>query len=414
MSDQDLKGTDTLLPAASISVFSRDQETLNAASAIADDWRFARVHLSAVDGDVVSAISKFSAEGSTDLVIIQTEDINDSFTERLGELSAYCDEDTAAIIIGPVNDVYLYRKLIEMGVSDYLVKPVTSEIFTDVIAKALIERLGVSDSSLIAFIGAKGGVGTSSIAQIAALCAAEKMGQKTMLLDAAGGWSPISVGMGFDPSATLFEVARAVEAKNEDAIKRVMFGASNKLNVLATGSDAMLDASISPAQYENILDNMMAKYPVTLVDLSCSENALKKAVLSRAHQIVVVTEPTVTSLRFSRSLLKEISVVRGGEQEDISLLVNKVGINKAHEVSLGDIQQALEFKPAGAIAFNTNIFMKHESDMDGILNDKEAPPVLSTIMKIIGKTISSGGSEKVSEEAEESGFFSGILGKMKT
>ena len=305
MSDQDLKGTDTLLPTAVISVFSNDKETLAAVAAMAKDWRFARVTIRAIEGDVDSAVSNFAQEGSTELVIIQTEDINDSFTERLGALSEHCDEDTAAIIIGPVNDVYLYRRLIEMGVSDYLVKPVTPEILTDVIAKALIERLGVSESTLMAFIGAKGGVGTSTVAQLSAWCAAEKMSQKTILLDAAGGWSPISVGTGFDPSATLFEVARAVEAQNEDALERVFFEATDRLNVLATGSDAMLDPSVSGAQYEAILDNLMAKYPVAIVDLSGADNAVKKAVLSRAHDIILVSEPTVSSLRFSRSLLKE-------------------------------------------------------------------------------------------------------------
>ena len=414
MSDQDLKGTDTLLPTAVISVFSNDKETLAAVAAMAKDWRFARVTIRAIEGDVDSAVSNFAQEGSTELVIIQTEDINDSFTERLGALSEHCDEDTAAIIIGPVNDVYLYRRLIEMGVSDYLVKPVTPEILTDVIAKALIERLGVSESTLMAFIGAKGGVGTSTVAQLSAWCAAEKMSQKTILLDAAGGWSPISVGTGFDPSATLFEVARAVEAQNEDALERVFFEATDRLNVLATGSDAMLDPSVSGAQYEAILDNLMAKYPVAIVDLSGADNAVKKAVLSRAHDIILVSEPTVSSLRFSRSLLKEISVVRGGEEDDISLLINKTGLNKAHEVALNDIEQALEFKPSGSIAHNPALFLKHESEMKNILADKEAQGIIDAILGILQEKISSKSTEKPSEEAASSGLLGGLLGKMKT
>jgi len=163
MSDVEQQFTDILLPSASVFVFSKDADTLESAGALKDDWRFARVGVEIVSGDVDSAIEQFKANGASDLIIIQTDEIDDSFTERLGELSNYCDEGTAAIIIGPVNDVYLYRQLIDMGISDYLVRPVKTEIITDVIVKALIKRLGISGSRLIAVIGAKGGVGTSVI-----------------------------------------------------------------------------------------------------------------------------------------------------------------------------------------------------------------------------------------------------------
>ena len=42
-------------------------------------------------------------------------------------------------------------------------------MLSDVIAKTLVSRLGVSGSRLIAFMGTKGGVGASSLAQMAAL-----------------------------------------------------------------------------------------------------------------------------------------------------------------------------------------------------------------------------------------------------
>ena len=146
-----------------------------------------------------------------------------------------------------------------MGVSDYLVRPIKPEVLQEVVAKALVSQLGVSGSRLIAFVGAKGGVGTSSLAQIAALTASETLENKTLLMDGAGGWSSLSVGIGFDPSATLHEIARAVETGNEDALERMFFQASEKLTLLASGADAMLDPFVAGAQYEAVLDNLMVK-----------------------------------------------------------------------------------------------------------------------------------------------------------
>jgi pilus assembly protein CpaE len=139
--------------------------------------------------------------------------MDESFMAKLEELASHCDEGTAAVIIGPVNDVYLYRQMIDMGISDYLVKPISSDVMAEVCAKTLIEKIGVKGSRLIAYIGAKGGVGTSLLGQTAALGVSQFMDQKTFLLDTCGGWSTLSVGLGFEPSTTLVEAARATDAQ---------------------------------------------------------------------------------------------------------------------------------------------------------------------------------------------------------
>jgi len=168
MSETEQDVTDILLPGAKIDVFTDDPETLETAQTMKNDWRFARVDVQAHKGDVSQAIETYKQKPSPDLMILQTEDIDESFTKKLAELSGYCDEGTAAVIIGPVNDVNLYRDLIDMGISDYLVRPVETERLAEVVARTLVDRLGVSSSRLIAFLGAKGGVGTSTLAQLSA------------------------------------------------------------------------------------------------------------------------------------------------------------------------------------------------------------------------------------------------------
>lgn len=406
------QATDILLPSARVVVFSTDEQTLASAEAAKDDWRFARVELDIIQGDVESAITSFQQNAACNLLILQTDSIDDNFTARLGELSGYCEEGTAAIVIGPDNDVYLYRKLIDMGVSDYLVRPIMPDVFSEVVAKTLISRLGVSGSRLIAFTGAKGGVGTSTFAQLCALLSARKMGQTTTLLDAAGGYSSLSVGLGFDPSSTLQEVARAVEAKKEDALKRMFFSVGDKLTVLSTGADALLDPSLSASQFEAILNNLMSKSPVVIVDLSCAEASVRKAVIARAHHTIVVTCPTITSLRFCRSLIKEISDVRGGDHGDVSLVVNKQGCSKAHEVIKTDIVEALEFEPEVYLPYLPSLFFKYECDMTDFDSDKDALPIITAFLPILSKTIAGKNSKNQDENQKNSGFIGDFLNKL--
>ncbi len=415
MSEAENQATDILLPAAGVAVFSRDPETLRNSAEIRSDWRFARVALDVTEGDVETAIRIFSDREAPALIMIQTETIDEAFLGRLETLSGLCSQDTAAVIIGPVNDVYLYRSLIEMGVSDYLVRPVMKNVISEVIAKTLIVRLGVSGSRLVAFLGSKGGVGASSIAQIMALGVSELMGQKSVLIDSSGGWSSLSVGMGFDPAGTLREISRAVDKKDEAGLKRMFIEQGERLSVMAGGGDALLDSTIAPDQYERFLDMLMVKAPVVLADLSASEPGLRKLLISRANHIVLVSTPTLTSLRFARSLIKEISDLRGGGKEELSLIINKAGQAKAYEVTSYEIQKAVELAPSANVPYLPALFMGNESNLHQVLQDREGLELLkATLLPVIRRTVAVDSDGYLDDKSDKkSGFLGSFLTKKK-
>jgi pilus assembly protein CpaE len=412
--DDTSQGTATLLPQSLVCVFSQDQNTIEAAGKIADDWRFARVNLDIRQGDVMSAAEYFKGTKSPNLVIIQTENIDESFSEKLAALAESCDENTAAVIIGPENDVYLYRKLIEMGISDYLVKPVSKDILAEVIAKTLINQLGTSGSRLLAFVGAKGGVGTSTIAQASGWGISQFLGQKTILVDISGGWATHAVGIGFEPTATLTEALRAAEKGDEESLARMIYKASDKFSVLATGSDAMLDQGVEKARLEKLLDMLMLKFPVVLVDISAAAPELKKAVLFRAHHIHLVTMASVACLRLARSILMEIKTLRGGKTSDVSLFVNMVGFAPSHELSKGDIQGAMEIIPHAFIVFDPKLFVGVETEDKKIIDDKAGIKIVhDTIIGLARKILKVDADVGLPDKEEkQGGLLSGMLGRL--
>lgn len=402
-----------LLPAARVSVFAEDENTIEVAQKLAQDWRFARVEITAQKGDVDAAIAHAAAHESPDLVIVQTETIDDAFGSKLEELAGNCDEGTAAVVIGPVNDVYLYRKLIDMGVSDYLVKPMNTDIMGNVMAKALIEKRGVSGSKLISFIGAKGGQGTSALAQAMAWGVSEVSGHKTVLLDCAGGWSGLGVGMGFEPLTTLDEALKAAAKGDEDSIKRVMFRASDKLEVLAQGSDQLFGPAADPDQVEGLLEYFLARTPVVIADLSHSAPVVAKMLISRSNMVVVVAQPVLSSLRLARSLIHEIKDIRGGGLDAVKLVLNMQGYAGADEVPKNDIKQAMEFEPSASIAFLPKVFVKSENDAAALIKTPEGLAVVKTILLPLVQTILAmdGDGSKPSASKVPGGILGGILGR---
>ena len=402
--------THILLPTARVDLFLKDKETTDAAQSLLNDWRFARVKDSVEEGNVETAINSYKEAKSPNLIIIETDTTDESFVESLGRLSEHCDENTSAIIIGPVNDVNLYRSLTSMGVSDYLVRPVPLETLSEIIAGNLIEKLGTKGSRLIAVVGAKGGVGTSSLTQGLSWGISENLNQKTFLMDAAGGWSSLSVGMGFEPATTLYEAVRAASNKDEDNLKRMFFKANDNLTVLSAGADPMLEASVHAQQYEELIDLMMVKYPVEVVDLSGAIPSLKRTVINRAHELIVVTTPTLPALRAARSLMQEVKLLKNGDLSSLDLIVNMEGMIPSKEVPKKDIADALDFKPSMTIPFDAKLFIGAENEGKKLTGHKAGVDIVNKLLPIARDVLDANKSKDTA--SDDSKGASGILGRI--
>src|SRR4051812_3934865 len=106
--------TSVLLPSSRVDFFVQDAGTTATAQKLAADWRFARVGIGIHPSGIEAAIAQYGQSSSPDLIIIETSDISDSFIQQLGGLAGVCGEGTEAVIIGPTNDVHLYRSLVGM------------------------------------------------------------------------------------------------------------------------------------------------------------------------------------------------------------------------------------------------------------------------------------------------------------
>ncbi|HEY8190591.1 MAG TPA: AAA family ATPase [Micavibrio sp.] len=417
MTEADTSYTSVLLPGSRVAMFANDAGSVDSFNALQNDWRFARVQMEHRPGGVDAAIAALKAGTVTpDLIIIETDTIDDGFTEKLETLAAHCPEGTAAIVIGPVNDVNLYRRLIGMGISDYLVRPVKVEALSFDVARSLIERLGATGSRLIAMIGAKGGVGTTILSQALAWGTADVLHQKTVLVDAAGGWSTLSIGMNFEPATTLIEAVRASASQNEDAFRRMLFQASDKLHVLSSGGDVMLEDSVDSAGYEMLIDALMKTYPVVIVDLSNSPTMLQRVILSRAHEIVLLTTPLLPSLRAARTLIQEIRDIRGDADKCLDLIVNMTGLAPKHEVSKNDLEQALERKPAITISFNPALFPAVENEGRKLHSVQEGNHVTRNLLSLVSKVLAGTGSDVAMIDSDGHGKkkrFNSLFSKLK-
>jgi pilus assembly protein CpaE len=370
--------TATLLPASRVDFYVLDDATAETAGQLSSDWRFARVGVQVNKAGIEAAITAYGQYASPDMVIIETNDIGEGFIQQLGQLAGVCAAGTDAVIVGPMNDVHLYRDLVGMGVRDYLVRPVGADDLVKVIAKAIIDKHGLSGSRLVAVLGAKGGVGCTSVSQLLAWSLAESFKQKTMLMDATGSAGSLGISFGIEPAASFTESLRVGASGSEDDMKRIVQSATDQLALLVCGGESMLTDSPDPDSYETLVNRVMHKYPVVVLDLSGASPSVLKRMLSRANHVVVVTTPLLPSLRNCRTLLGEVKSLRQGFKE-FDVVINMRGMAGSEEIDVKDIKAALDLEPAIKIPYAPRIFSGAEAAGKPAGKNKAAADIMASL-----------------------------------
>ncbi len=399
--------TAILLPASRVDLFALDEGTAALAGRLAQDWRFARVAVSVEKSGIEGAIARYGQTPSAELVIIETNDISEAFIQQLGNLAGVCAEGTDAVVIGPKNDVQLYRSLVEMGIKDYLVRPVAPEDMVKVIARTLVEKRGMLGSRLVAVIGSKGGVGATTVAQVLAWDIAEILKQKTMLMDAAGSAGSIGIAYGLEPSTSLTEAVRLGASGSEDDMRRIYQKVSEQFSLLVCGGEPLLADSPDADSIETLVNRVMQKFPVVVVDLSRALPAVQKRLIARASEIIVVTTPMLSALRNARTLLAEIKTLKSHLKE-VDLVLNMQGAASSEKVPVKDISAALGMDPAAVIAFAPKIFIASETTGKPVGENKTAAAVLEGLLPVAMKATA---VEDRKVKADDKG--GGLMGRIK-
>src|SRR5690606_10517786 len=126
--------------------------------------RLARAHVTMDMGGLSAAIETFHDASTPNLVIVETGMRGQALFTQLEHLASVCDAGTNVIVIGAANDITLYRELIRQGVSEYLVPPIDPVQLIRAISTIYLDPDQPFAGRTLAFIGAKGGAGSSTVA----------------------------------------------------------------------------------------------------------------------------------------------------------------------------------------------------------------------------------------------------------
>lgn len=390
-----------LLPSCSLSIFSPDGDTRDAFIALKKDWRCASLTLEAHKGGIDEAKKHFKENKSPDLLIVHTSETDtDKLIKSLESLAEDCSEGTAAILIGPENDVNLYRRLTRMGVLDYLVAPVSTERLLDVIGTAALDRHGIADNLMTIVMGSRGGAGTSVVSSLLAYALSEVSNRKTALCDLMPGRSALPVYWNTECPGGLADLAKAFNADDINALYRLAPKALEHLHIFTPSTDTPFEFALGHDEQMDLLQGLRQHFPTLVYDTAGFTPKILKSLIPTAPHVILVTPPSITGLRATKKMLSQIEPIRGGNSASIKIVLNRCKEMPNDELSSKDIATVLGHTPELEIAYDRNLAAKMET---GTWQDSsDAQKIAAQLLSLVDQNVD---TKNIVKEKTKGGFL---------
>jgi pilus assembly protein CpaE len=350
-------GSDHIAPAPRISVqaFCETVETAAAVQAAGEDRRLTKAHLKIQMGGVDAAVEAYRSAPTPNVVILEFEGAGENVIAALDELAEVCDAGTRVIVIGTLNDVILYRELTRRGVSDYLIGPVTT---TDVV-RSICGLFSAPDAKpvgrIIALVGAKGGVGASTVAHNVAWAIARDLLLDSAVVDLDLAFGTAGLDYNQDPPQGIADAVFSPDRVDTAFVDRLLSRCSDHLSLLAAPATLDRVYDFAGEAFDSIFDSLRTTVPCIVLDVPHQWSAWTKRVLISADDVLVVAAPDLANLRNAKNLVDLLRQSRPNDRRPFYCL-NQVGVPKRPEIKTADFAKALDDEPIAIIPFEPQLF----------------------------------------------------------
>ncbi len=342
-------------PRVSVQAFCETVETAAAIQAAGEDRRMAKAHLRIQMGGLIAAVEAYQNAPTPNVIILESDNRGEDILSGLDQLAGVCDAATRVVVIGRMNDVGFYREMVRRGISDYLIAPVGALQ----VVRAVCGLFSAPDAKpvgrTIAVVGAKGGVGASTVAHNIAFSIARDLVLDSVVTDLDLAFGTAGLDFNQDPPQGIAEAVFSPDRIDNAFIDRLLSKCTDHLSLLAAPATLDHVYDFGADAFEAIFDSLRATVPCVVLDVPHQWTGWTKQTLVGADDILIVAAPDLANLRNTKNLYDFLKAARPNDQRPLYCL-NQVGVPKRPEIKAGDFAKALDDEPVAVIPFEPQVF----------------------------------------------------------
>jgi pilus assembly protein CpaE len=408
ISQQDIAVMQALQPVPRISIqaFCETEGVANPVERAGEDRRMAKAHVKVHMGGIPTAIEFYQSAPTPNLILLESRSEPKQLLDQLAQLSEHCDPSSKVVVIGHYNDVGLYRELIRSGISEYVIAPVSMTDIVSVVSSIFVDPEADPIGRSIAFIGAKGGVGSSTIAHNVAWAMSSLFKSEVVVADLDLAFGTANINFDQDPAQGIAEAVFSPERVDEVYLDRLLAQCAEHLSLLAAPSTLERVYDFDPDAFAQIIETAQRSAPLLVLDLPHVWSGWTKSTLIKADEIVITATPELANLRNTKNMVDMLKRLRPNDTPP-KLIINQAGVPKRPEIAASDFSEPLGITPMAVINFEPLLF-GNAANNGRMLGEMDAKnPVVGTINEIAH--VLTGRSEI---KAKKKAGLGSILGKL--
>ena len=341
-------------PRVSVQAFCETTATADAVQSAGLDRRLGKAHLTIKMGGMETAIETYNSIPTPNVIILETKAGCDILA-GLDQLATVCDAGTRVVVIGNENDVAPYRELVRRGVSDYVIGPVATLDVVRSICGLFSASEAVAVGRIIAVVGAKGGVGASTVAHNVGFSIAHDLKLDAVVTDLDLAFGTAGLDFNQDPPQGIAEAVFSPDRVDTAFVDRLLAKCTDHLNLLAAPATLDRVYDFGADAFESIFDSLRATVPCVVLDVPHQWTGWTKQTLVGADEVLIVAAPDLANLRNTKNIYDFLKTARPNDRHPRYCL-NQVGVPKRPEIKAADFAKALEEEPMTIIPFEPQIF----------------------------------------------------------
>jgi len=369
------------IPRIAIQAFCESPDVAAVLEQASGDRRMAKTHVKIHMGGIAAATDFYGSAPTPNLLLVESREKREQVLEQINRLAGVCDPGTKVILIGHTNDVVLYRELLRRGVSDYMVVPFDLYDVIREIGELYLGSEATPVGRTIAFLGAKGGAGSSTVAHNVAFALSRSYEADVVVADLDLAWGTAGLDFNQDPPQTVADAIQAPDRIDDVFLDRILAKCADNLSLLAAPAALERAYDHDEHTFDLLLDVIRGSVPSVVIDLPHQWTSWVRRVASMVDDVVITATPDLASLRNTKNLVDQLRLMRPNDRE-AKIVVNQIGVPKRPEIKPDDFRKALGIDLLATLPFDPALFGAAANNGQMIAEINAKSPVAETFADI--------------------------------
>lgn len=242
---------------------------------------------------------------------------------------------TGVVLVASRLDPALMLEAMRAGVNEFVTAPVTVPELQAAIKRVMGNLAPMTRGDIFAFIGAKGGVGATTVAVNTATALAKMSPESTLLIDLNVTCGDAAVFLGAEPRFSVMDALENVQRLDSAFFSGLVVRTKGGLDLLGAAARPVT-LNLDPARIRTLLDYASQTRQYTVLDVPRSDTATLDS-LEGATKIVLVVNQELATVRNARRTAATLKQRYGPAR--LALVLTRT--DRRAEIGLDDVERTV-------------------------------------------------------------------------